>query len=173
MDNQSNVLRAESVPPNVVCTNQSPFLPRAQSEQPPNFPPSMQHQSSMPTSPYRQYPNASTQNAAQYYRNNQQGVRLLRQQPLLNSRNGVPVPFYESDQIHYSNNFINAHNMSNHTNDNSGLPNNATVNNLHQQNLTNATSSASNNNATNNVTALNNQVAPGIRANNYYDNFRR
>lgn len=173
------------MPPNIVCTNQAPFLPRAQSEQPPAFanfpqisgaPMQQQQQSPLPPSPFRQYPNAA-QNA-QYYRNNQQGVRLLRQ-PMLNSRNGgVAVPYYESDQIQYSNNFLNAHNLSNHTNDNGGSPNNATINNLHPQNLTNASNSATsvtNNsvNATNTVTALNNQVVPGIRANNYYDNFRR
>lgn len=184
VESQQNMIRAESVPPNMVCTNQAPFLPRAQSEQPqnfPNFPPpssvtSIQQQPPLPPSPYRQYPNAG-QNA-QYYRNNQQGVRLLQRQPMLNSRNGVTVPYYETDQIQYSNNFLNAHNLSNHTNDNSGSPNNATINNLHQQNLTNASNSATpvtNNsvNATNTVTALNNQVVPGIRANNYYDNFRR
>lgn len=139
-----------------------------------------QQQSPLPISPYRQYcPNAA-QNA-QYYRNNQQGVRILRQ-PMLNSRNGggaaVTVPYYESDQVQYSNNFLNAHNLSNHANDIGGPPNNATINNLHPQNLTNASNSATpvtNNsvNATNTVTALNNQVVPGIRANNYYDNFRR
>lgn len=181
--NQQNIMRAESVPPNIVCTNQAPFLPRAQSEQPPNFPnfpPTsgavMPQQSPLPPSPFRQYPNAA-QNAQFYQRNNQQAVRLLRQ-PMLNSRNGVAVPYYEPDQIQYSNNFLNAHNLSNHANDNGGPPNNATINNLHQQNLTNASNSATpvtNNsvNATNTVTALNNQVVPGIRANNYYDNFRR
>ncbi|XP_055319156.1 uncharacterized protein LOC129576957 isoform X5 [Sitodiplosis mosellana] len=194
---QQNMIRAESVPPNIVCTNQAPFLPRAQSEQPQNFPNfpttsgasiQQQQQSPLPPSPFRQYPNAA-QNA-QYYRNNQQGVRMHRQ-PLMNGRNGCTVPYYESDQIQYSNNFLNAHNLSNHTNDNiggggggsgggsggGGSPNNATINNLHQQNLTNASNSATpvtNNsvNATNTVTALNNQVVPGIRANNYYDNFR-
>lgn len=170
----------------MVCTNQAPFLPRAQSEQPQNFPNypqngsgTVQQQSPLPPqSPYRQYPNAA-QNAQYYQRNNQQGVqqRILRQ-PMMNSRNGVAVPYYESDQIQYSNNFLNAHNLSNHTNENVGSPNNATINNLHQQNLTNASNSATpvtNNsvNATNTVTALNNQVVPGIRANNYYDNFRR
>lgn len=192
--NQQNLMRSESVPPNMVCTNQAPFLPRAQSEQPPNygaFPPSsgasmqpvspmsaptqQQQQSPLPPSPFRQYPNAG-QNA-QFYRNNQQAVRLLRQ-PMLNSRNGVAVPYYETDPIHYSNNFLNAHNLSNHANDNGGAPNNATINNLHPHNLTNASNSVTpvtNNsvNATNTVTALNNQVVPGIRANNYYDNFRR
>ncbi|XP_031627624.1 putative uncharacterized protein DDB_G0277255 isoform X2 [Contarinia nasturtii] len=183
---QQNIIRAESVPPNIVCTNQAPFLPRAHSEQPQNFPnypqsssASIQQQQQQPQSPispspFRQYTN--TPQNAQFYRNNQQGVRLLRQ-PLLNSRTGVAAPFYETDQIQYSNNFLNAHNLSNHTNDNSGSPNNATINNLHQQNLTNASNSATpvtNNsvNATNTVTALNNQVVPGIRANNYYDNFR-
>lgn len=193
---QQNMIRAESVPPNMVCTNQAPFLPRAQSEQPqnfPNFPPTsgasiqqhhqqqQQQQSPLPPSPYRQYPGVA-QNA---YRNNQQGVRIHRQ-PMMNGRNGCTVPYYETDQIQYSNNFLNAHNLSNHTNENivggagggSGSPNNATINNLHQQNLTNASNSATpvtNNsvNATNTVTALNNQVVPGIRANNYYDNFRR
>lgn len=193
---QQNMIRAESVPPNIVCTNQTPFM-RAQSEQPqnfPNFPPSsvasiqqQQQQSPLPPSPFRQYPNAA-QNA-QYYRNNQQGVRMHRQQSMLNSRNGgCTVPYYDTDQIQYSNNFLNSHNLSNHTNDNvcvgsgggagGGSPNNATINNLHTQNLTNASNSATpvtNNsvNATNTVTALNNQIQPGIRTNNYYDNFRR
>lgn len=184
VESQQNMIRAESVPPNMVCTNQSPFLPRAQSEQPqnfPNFPQSsgasiQQQQSPLPTSPFRQYPNAAPN--AQFYRNNQQGVRLHQRQPIMNSRNGVAVPYYESDQIQYSNNFLNAHNLSNQTNDNVGSPNNATINNLHQQNLTNASNSATpvtNNsvNATNTVTALNNQVVPGMRANNFYDNFRR
>lgn len=179
---QQNLIRAESVPPNIVCTNQAPFLPRAQSEQPHNFP-NYPHSSNQSTiqpqspisstpSPYRQYSNA------QFYRNNQQGVRLLRQ-PILNSRNGVAIPYYESDPIQYSNNFLNAHHLSNHTNETGGSPNSsATINNLHHQNLTNASNSATpvtNNsvNATNTVTALNNQVVPGIRANNFYDNFRR
>lgn len=178
---QSSMLRAESVPPNVVCTNQAPFLPRAQSEQPgpgicsPSLPPS-----AMPPSPFR-----SHHPPQQYYRNNHQNMRMLRQ-PLSNggrngshsgigASNGIPVSFYDSDQLHYSNNTVNAHNMSNqHGSDSTSLSNNASVNNLHQQNLTHTTSSsASNHNATNNVTALNNQVVPGIRANNYYDNFRR
>lgn len=201
VDAQSNMMRAESVPPNVVCTNQAPFLPRAQSEQPGiiNYAPSMASPA-MPPSPYRQYSNVTVHSPGQqqapppppqYYRNNQQNVRMLRQS-LLNgggrsshggssagsggtTGTGIAMPFYDTDQLNYSNNFVNAHNLSNHHGgDSSSLTNNASVNNLHQQNLTHTTSSsASNHNATNNVPALNNQVAPGIRANNYYDNFRR
>lgn len=202
VDAQSNMMRAESVPPNVVCTNQAPFLPRAQSEQPGviNYSPSMALPA-MPPSPFRQYSHVAVHSPgqqqpppppSQYYRNNQQNLRVLRQ-TLLNgggrsSHGGssagsggttgtaVAMPFYDTDQLNYSNNFVNAHNLSNHHqgSDSASLSNNASVNNLHQQNLTHSTSSsASNHNATNNVTALNNQVAPGIRANNYYDNFRR
>lgn len=152
------MLRAESVPPNVVCTNSSPFLPRAQSEQPQNFP---------------NYP-PSTVGSMQ--RNNQHGSRLLRQ-PISNQNyhqltpNRYPMcsqftpnslSIDPTEQLHYThnNNFLNNLN--------------------HQQSLTNNSNSATspavtntNVNATNNVTALNNQVPPGIRANNYYDNFRR
>lgn len=191
VDAQSAYTRAESVPPNVVCTNQAPFLPRAQSEQPiaANYPQQIQRtvpQSlAMPSSPFRQYPNVTMHSPvqhtlSQYYRNNHR-----YRQPVLNGgRNshytgvgnginaGVAIPFYETEQIHYANNFVNTHNQtSSQMNDS---VNNTSVNNLHQQNLTHsASNSASNHNATNNGTALNNQVAPGIRANNYYDNFRR
>lgn len=202
---QQNMMRSESVPPNIICPNQSPFLQRAQSEQPANFPNFVQHltgssasmqqhpqqsqpqqSSPLPSSPYRAAAVAAAAAAqnAQYYRNNQHAVRLLRQ-PILNRNDGTvvagTVPYFESDPIQYSNNFLNAHNLSNHVNENGAngpppLPpnNGTTINNLHQQNLTNATNSANNSvNATNTVTALNNQVVPGIRANNFYDNFRR
>lgn len=209
--NQSGSVRAESVPPNVVCTNQSPFLPRAQSEQP-NFPTFAQPSNA--TSPFRQYGN-TCQNG-QVYRNS--GVRLLRLNSLLNSRPIVPA-FYETDQS-FSNNFLNPSNpdaasvlLNNdpnspllntasaqcqqsppifiHHNNNTAATNNANINNLHQQNLTNVAASAaapttstavtSNNIANMNnsrayspqVPALNNQVPPGNRANNYWDNFRR
>lgn len=78
-----------------------------------------------------------------------------------------------------------------HHNNNTGANNNANINNLHQQNIANATnatvvttaSAATANNTIANmnnnrafspqVPALNNQVPPGNRANNYWDNFRR
>lgn len=146
--NQSNLMRAESVPPNVVCTNQAPFLPRAQSEQPQHFsyPPSTASASSasvagQQTSPYRQWPQNACQNS-QFYRNgNQQpGQRLLRQ-TLLNSRSaGLGGPYYESDptQLHYSNNFLNAQHLSNHTINENATVNDAqsplpTINNAQQQ----------------------------------------
>lgn len=180
VDAQSAYSRAESVPPNVVCTNQAPFLPRAQSEQPiaANYAvPRTLPPTAMSPSSFRQYPSTTMptpvqHTPSQYYRNNHRF-----RQPMLNcGRNshyaGVAIPFYESDQLQYANNFVNTHNpTTSHMNDSL---NNASVNNLHQQNLTHtASNSASNHNATNNGTALNNQVAPGIRANNYYDNFRR
>lgn len=164
-------MRAESVPPNVVCTSSSPFLPRAQSEQPQNFsnyPPApvgaMQRNNQLP-------PTAPQPTAA----------RLLRQ-PISNQANyhhqltpnrfamcsqftpnSLSIdPSVDHQQLHYTNNSNFLNNLN------------------HQQNLTNTTNSTtsaavtnSNVNATNTVTALNNQVPPGIRANNYYDNFRR
>lgn len=123
-------VRAESVPPNVVCTNQSAYLPRAQSEQPqfqPNFGPTQQQQTNAAaaniavTSPFRQYTNAC-QNG-QLYRN-LQGARLLgHSNALLNSRPIAPrqqqqqqqsqsvsqATYYETDQS-FSNNYLNPQN---------------------------------------------------------------
>lgn len=199
---QPNPIRAESVPPNVVCTNQAPFLPRAQSEQP-NFP-TFNQQATSSASPYRQYSN--TCQTSPLYRGGAPASRILRHNSILNGRGVNPV-YYETEHHQYPNNYLNTQNLSTsdssssllnnepppifmHHNNNTSASNNANINNLHQQNLPNniappssALSNISGSNSANNLRvysptvshtpALNNQVAPGNRANNYWDNFRR
>lgn len=202
---QANVIRAESVPPNIVCTNTSAFLPRAQSEQP-NFP-----------SSFRQY-TPSTGNGSPYLRNVSIGaaipVRIGRNNPLIggNQRSGSPS-FYDTTQptSQYTNNLhlnndLNStlpNNASSpqrfiyHNNNTTGNSNNANLNNQHHQNVASSISDVpgtssglrliTSNHGTNSTNtnriysplppsqthALNNQVAPGNRANNYWDNFKR
>lgn len=231
--NQSNVLRAESVPPNVVCTNTGEFLPRAQSEQP-NF-----QQQLATSSPFRQYTTPSTVQPTTnlpVYRGLTTAtgtgnviagpnIRLLRQNSLLLNAGRA---YFDSDHSpsQYSNNYLNGNAaattdtsnilLNNNSNPNSSLlnnNNNHNINNNINNNNNNATPQCQsspqhfiyhNNNtgATNNANitnqlqqqqhqpantltnapvaaaaatpaALNNQVAPGNRANNYWDNFRR
>lgn len=202
---QTNPIRAESVPPNVVCTNQAPFLPRAQSEQP-NFA-SFSQQTPSSGSPFRQYSN--TCQTSPLYRS-APASRILRHNSILNGRSVNPV-YYETDHHQYPNNYLNTRDLSSsdtsstllnndpppiymHHNNNTSASNNANINNLHQNlpnniasGVINSTSSPLSNingsNSTNNsrvysptvshTPALNNQVAPGNRANNYWDNFRR
>lgn len=107
------MLRAESVPPNVVCTNTGEFLPRAQSEQP-NF------QQLATASPFRQYTTPSTVQATAnlpIYRGVAAttgagniiagpNIRVLRHNPLLNT---AGRGYFDSDAVpsQYSNNFLN------------------------------------------------------------------
>lgn len=151
--NQSNVLRAESVPPNVVCTNTGEFLPRAQSEQP-NF------QQMATSSPFRQYATPSTvQPTANIpiYRGVTTAptgtaniiagpnIRLLRHNTVLNA---AGRGYFDPETVvpsQYSNNFLNgsavnadASNIllnnaslqtNNHNNNNNNINNNLNNNN--------------------------------------------
>lgn len=205
--------RAESVPPNVVCTNQTPYLPRAQSEQP-NF------------TNFNQSPATSTAYPFRPYANTCQTSPLYRNTPPVTGRglrghNGRPVNqiYFENDHNQYPNAqnlsttdetasallnndhapiFLHPNNINNNNNNNSNHAtsasnSNASINNLHHGATSSSVASSPSvltsnitgpSNATNNVrvynpsvsntpAALNNQVAPGNRANNYWDNFRR
>lgn len=155
--NQSNVLRAESVPPNVVCTNTGEFLPRAQSEQP-NF------QQLATSSPFRQYSTPSTvQPTANIpiYRGVSAttsapgniiagpNVRLLRHHTLLNA---AGRGYFDSDAAassQYSNNFLNGSAVADASN---VLLNNSSLQtNNHNNN---------NNNINNNLNNNNNNASP-------------
>lgn len=228
-------IRAESVPPNVTCTNTQSFLPRAQSEQPlaggcfqPNFPGYGQlPPPNSNASSYRQYPFAC-QNHAQAYRNTQApqnntsvgGTNRVRytnnsQLPVIQQRGELNHGYgYLNDMQHMQmnststapailNNDPNSPLLNSaqqcqqpsppifihHNNNTNGASNNnagaAIINNqLHtQQNIAGATVAAASSNggsqsngnaySPNVAPALNNQVPPGNRANNYWDNFRR
>lgn len=231
--NHASNARAESVPPNIVCTNQSAYLPRAQSEQPNYYNPATSVSAAAAavaaaaaTSPFRQYNGNNNCQAGQLYQRNMQSARLLRHNQLLNTARQIVPPFYEPDNTPFPNNYISPQNLevqtvlSNkdpnssvtntaapcqqqqqqqtppilmHHNNNTAVSNNANINNLHQQNavvpasaalptsnaaiVTNNNAAAANNNNSRafnaQVPALNNQVPPGNRANNYWDNFRR
>lgn len=220
-------IRAESVPPNVTCTNTQPFLQRAQSEQPPAgpngcFQANYQSCSQNPSN-YRQYPFAC-QNHAQLYRqisqtNNNRSMRYATnsiQLPVISQRSELNQNYYQNEILTHQqqqqqqhmhmqpailNNDPNSPLLNTvqcqqssppifiHHNNNTAAAtannNNTNINNqLHQQNIaaasaasvsaTTTTTSNGNSSYSQNVApALNNQVPPGNRANNYWDNFRR
>lgn len=152
---QTNVLRAESVPPNVVCTNTGDFLPRAQSEQP-NF------QQMATASPFRQYATpASVQPTANIpvYRGvaassggagniiAAPNIRLLRHNTLLNA---AGRGYFDADTVpaQYSNNFLNGQAVADPTNI---LLNNSLLQaNNHSHNNNNNAANNINNNLSNN-----------------------
>lgn len=187
---QGATARAESVPPNVVCTNQSSYLPRAQSEQPlfQNFGQPQQQQANAAagnvaaTSPFRQYTN-TCQNVP--ISRNLQGARLLRHSnALLNSRQIAPQqqqqsqsltqPYYETDQS-FSNNYLNPQNPDQsillNNDPNSPLLNITSAGHvaqspifIHHNNNTAASGTVANNNNANNNNAVRgiNNTASGV-----------
>lgn len=117
--NQASNSRAESVPPNVVCTNNpQPFLPRAQSEQPNFFNYGATVTGTAAAAhPFRQCSNVTTNNnpsqSGLLYQRNLQNSRLLRHNQLLNTSRQITPTFYDTEHTSpssFPNNYINAQN---------------------------------------------------------------
>lgn len=196
-----NLNRAESVPPSIVVPNSTNFVPRAQSEQP-NFLPYSPQMISSPFRPYSGANNCQQPFYRNTSIGTASPIRMSRQNSLQGSRSSAaPASYYDADQSSssYGNNYASnpnngdASNVLLNNDPNSPLPNNTSMHCqptaqrfIYHNNNTAATNNAniarqSINNSNrlfgqslpSQAPALNNQVAPGNRANNYWDNFRR
>uniref|UniRef100_A0A1L8DN79 Putative cdc7 family protein kinase n=1 Tax=Nyssomyia neivai TaxID=330878 RepID=A0A1L8DN79_9DIPT len=182
-DDGNAALRAESVPPNAAGGAQmSTFLQRAQSEQPNFF--TGTNQFPQPLSPVRVYPNYQNQPVLRNQPNNNRVARVAG-----NVQQSQPNGFYGNGGEIFGNLPFGATNATQGTQQPALLNNNpnsllnaqttSTPIFIHHNNNTSGGNNASNLNVTNTAfathvppQALNNQVAPGNRANNYWDNFR-
>lgn len=169
-----NSTRAETVPPNMTFNNAYSCHTRAQSEQPVNQNTCISNCQSH--SPYGQYPFTCQNHPVQVETTNNIRSRRFNNiihhnqidspsccypTHLLNNDLHTSIPNSSNYQTNSSQSYMQQQNNNN-------AANNITNSNnqLRQQNIAAAV-------ATTASPALNNQVPPGNRANNYWDNFRR